>query len=75
MGEVIEFPDKFYYRTDDDNNILGCGGEGFNIDNIPKNKVLLDENVTMDRSDLKELMIMWLALNYPDVLAFDDEGS
>ena len=76
---VIAFPENFYYdiqdegdtkvihgviwkRGDDELYIGRDGGVQTNTDSIPKN-------------ELKELMIMWLALEYPDVIEWDEDDG
>lgn len=72
MGELIDFPDKFFYVFDG-NKPIGCGTDDLSIRN-EGSKVNITVSELIEKSDLKQLMIMWLALNYPDVLKYDEEN-
>ena len=72
---IIELNDPFNYIVDSEDNFTGvqwmnkrgqiaqfdCDGEVFSSHTIP-----------IPKHELRQLMIMWLALNYPDCLNYDD---
>lgn len=75
MGDIVHLPDYLHYILGDnggiqavqwfrDNNYLTFESSG-KVDSLLR----ADNNI--QKHELKELMIMWLALNYPDVLQFD----
>ena len=69
MGKVLDFPCKYSYVMDGD-NIIGCCTDDLLFSN-EGGKVNVIVSDPIDRVDVKELMVMWLALNYPEVLKFD----
>lgn len=74
MGELIKFPasDKYFYVQDGD-KIMGCCTDDLCFSNEgSKVNIIVEEPI--EKSEVKELMVMWLALNYPDVLKFDEES-
>jgi hypothetical protein len=77
MGTVTEIDDGLSYVLDDAKKLTAVKWSKRN--QFVEFKI--DGSVTCQQNDgfgigkheLKELMTMWLALNYPDVLKFDDE--
>ncbi len=78
MGTVTEINDGLSYITDDDDKgIQGVSWAKRNQDVEFWNDGRVESFIKVDGSgiqkhELKHLMIMWLALNYPDCLKFDD---
>ena len=81
MGEVIEIkPDSIFYVKNFQNEIYGVGDadSGIRFELVRGSYVCVEgpEASELIKSDnFKQLCIAWLALNYPDVLKFDDEGT
>ena len=75
MRNVIELDDPFTY-TCDNGVFRGVtwqrGTRLLNIDNDGSICCTFDTSAPVPKHELKQLMIMWLALNYPDCLKFDD---
>lgn len=78
MGEVIQMKDPYSYFMNDKGKAIGVKFERAgtyiaicNDDDLVR--ILADQECSMHKSELKQLMIMWLALNYPDVLKFDED--
>ena len=78
MGRVIEIDDGFGYIHDAETNSIQSvqwfkrsqfvefKNDGY-VEALQKT-----DGSGISRHELRQLMIMWLALNYPDVLAFDE---
>ena len=78
MGELLKFPtrDNYFYAKDEEGDkIIGCGTENLCFVNEGDRVLVTTSVFPVDKSEVKELMIMWLALNYPDVLKFDGEET
>lgn len=87
MGEVVELKDPFSYimAGKDIDGVMYTKGEDYGdacieIVNYDDKHVLVRCRLgcsasRISKNDLKQLMIMWLALDYPDVLKFDEEGK
>lgn len=76
MNNIVDFPDPYNYVLDADDNIIGVSKGNCEIFNIVGSPLVsVDIENPIPKSELKELMVMWLALNYPDVVAFDSEGA
>ena len=83
MGEVVEIkPDSIVYIKNFQHEIVGVGDTESGVEFIsdprsitgvytPNTKACVE----VGPDNFKELCIAWLALNYPDVLKFDDEGE
>ena len=70
-NNVINFPDSVSYMVED-SKIFGCSIDGMSFTDEPNGMVHVVADRPMLRPHLKQIMITWLALNYPDVLKFDD---
>jgi len=76
MGTVTEIDDGLSYEFDEN---AVCVGVNWNkrqqiVDFQNSgyvNALVRTDGTGIGRHELKELMIMWLALNYPDTLAYD----
>jgi len=78
MGTVTEIDDGFSYIFDDDSKTIESvmwmkrgqyvlfRNEGAIVESLQK-----IDGSGIGKHELRQLMIMWLALNYPDCLAFD----
>ena len=83
MGKVIEFPnhsDTLEYVYSDDEVIIGVSdaGAGVEVVCVPGSKVFINvlsgaSTAFSEKENLKDLMIAWLALNYPDVIKWDED--
>ena len=78
MGTVTEIDDGLSYIFDDDSDNIAAVSwfkrnqyVEFNCDGRVTALIKTDGS-GIQRHELKHLMIMWLALNYPDCLAYDD---
>lgn len=73
MSNVIDFPDKDSLKYIEENDEIIGVCDGAEIVNLDESTVLISaHDLCMEKTALKELMIAWLALNYPDVLNFDE---
>ena len=79
MGDVVEINDPFSYIISDDGK--GDVIEAVQWMNQQTSQMVVIENngsifcshtLAVPRHELRQLMIMWLALNYPDVLKCDE---
>jgi len=76
MGELLKFPDNDkYFYVEDDNKIVGVCSDDLCLSDEGSQIYITTRDQLIEKWDLKELMIMWLALNYPDVLKYDEEGE
>ena len=78
MGTVTELDDGLFYVFDDDskkieavqwfkgNQYVEFSNDGF-VSAMQKT-----DGTGIGKHELRQLMIMWLALNYPDTLAYDE---
>ena len=80
MGKVIEFPDAdgLVYINDRDGKCIGVGAvesgvEFINVDDETALVAMGSKAEFISKKILKELMIAWLALNYPDVIKWDED--
>ena len=80
MGKVIEFPDlsdNLEYVQDDDGKFIGvsdaAGVEITRCDDRMEFVSVYGEVACVPKLCMKELMIAWLALNYPDVIKWDED--
>ena len=81
MGKVIEFPDlnnRLEYVLDRYDKFIGVTDPvvGIEITNGIDNTAYIAVNaevVWTTKDNIKELMIAWLALNYPNVINFDED--
>ncbi len=78
MGQVVKMKELHSYIMNGQ-NVNGVAyekdGEFIEIENLLEKSAMVrcfSGRISIRKNDLKELMIMWLALNYPDVLKFDD---
>ena len=76
MSNIIELDDPFTY-TCDDGMFKGVTWQRgatrlLSIDNDGTICCTFGMSKPVPKHELKQLMIMWLALNYPDCLRFDD---
>lgn len=77
MGEILKLDDGFFYITSNDSDEI----EG--VQWFKRNQYVIFDNSGyvsainksdgsgIEKHELRQLMIMWLALNYPDCLAED----
>ena len=77
MGDVVELKDPFFYQMGADDKVKGVGyGRGFNhiVFTSIDDQVIVSttEDAELSKHELKQLMTMWLSVNYPDVLRFDE---
>ena len=76
MGELINFPvnEKYFYMQDGD-KVIGCCTDDLCFSSNEGSKVNIIVDQPIEKSEVKELMILWLALNYQDVLKYDEESK
>ena len=79
MGEVVEMKELHSYIMNG-KKVAGVAyekdGEFIEIENLLKKSAMVrcfSGRIPITKNDLKQLMIMWLALNYPDVLQYDED--
>ena len=82
MGKVIEFPDPTdtleYINDVDGECIIGVADSesGIKVFSVDDNTVIVEiayKAEFIPKQSLRELMIAWLALNYPDVIKWDED--
>jgi hypothetical protein len=77
MSNVIKLDDPFSYLINDKTGTIEGvqwfkGNQYVHIELSGKMSTLLKTNSNIGAHELRQLMIMWLALVYPDTLKFDD---
>ncbi len=76
-SNILEFPDPLRYLLDTDQKINGVawirGKEEISLFLDGTINITGKDHIVLPRKDLSDLMVMWLALNYPETLKFDDE--
>jgi len=76
VGEVVQIDDPFFYVTGDEGQIVGVSWQrtkGADIVTIMRDGTLnaVTHLTNMQNHEMRQLMIMWLALEHPDCLNFD----
>lgn len=78
MGDIVDIKpkeDRFHYHTEGE-KIIGVSFEdewsSIDIDDWGDD-VSVNSCAVVTRENLRDLMIMWLALHYPDILAYEDD--
>jgi len=82
MGEVVEIkPDSIVYLKNFQHEIIGVGDTDSGVEFISDPRGITGVHtpntkacVEVGRDKFKQLCTGWLAINYPDVLKFDDES-
>lgn len=85
MSNVVEMPEKLNYIVFEKNGHENIDGVSWKTGNAEINifnsghvngwykNSLHEFRSDIPKNELKQLMIMWLALNYPDCLAIDED--
>lgn len=70
-NNIVQFPDPYNYIMDDDSKLCAVAYRGdkgelyFGLEG----EILIKGEPNQSIENLRQLMIMWLGLNYPDCLA------
>lgn len=77
MAEIIKLDDPFSYTVNDKTQTIEGvqwlkNNQYVGIDLNGHMSTLLKTDKNIEAHELRQLMIMWLALTYPDTLQFDE---